>query len=207
MDEFILLRQCSSKSDFHHITASYFPYGGKSPLTVSISKRHTLYIKDWFWVEWLVHCTRSMVYYSYTYCDGKKLRKFKTEVGNHKIKYIFRYLILITNDSHQCYSTILHCLVSGICEMNQGVRRKSSDAAQSLVCPPFTTKTARQRCLMLQISFLMTCNGIVTHSACKAHSKSRILLTLCALSPDDLSCPISAQWERDLVILQATAKH
>ena len=35
-------------------------------------------------------------------------------VGNHNIKYIFRYLILITNDSHQCYSIILRRLVSGV---------------------------------------------------------------------------------------------
>ena len=39
-------------------------------------------------------------------------------VGNHKIKYIFRYLILITTDSHQCYNIILPTLVSGVREMN-----------------------------------------------------------------------------------------
>ena len=58
-----------------------------------------------------------------------------------------------------------------------GVRRKNSDTAQYLACPSYTAKTARQRRLRLQKSFLMTCNGILTHSACKAHSKSRILLT------------------------------
>ena len=42
------------------------------------------------------------------------------------------------------------------------------------MCPPFT---ARQRHLMLQISFLMTCTGILTHLACKARSRSRMLLT------------------------------
>ena len=46
-----------------------------------------------------------------------------------------------------------------------------------LVCPPFAAKTARQRRLVLQISFLMTCNGILTHSACKTRSRSWMLLT------------------------------
>ena len=50
--------------------------------------------------------------------------------------------------------------------------------AQYLVCPPFAAKTARQRRLMLQFSFLMTCNGILTHLPCKARSRSRMLLTL-----------------------------
>ena len=89
------------------------------------------------------------------------------------------YLILITNDSHQCYSMILRLLVSIVREINYGVRRKNSDTAQYLVYPPFAAKTARQRRLMLQmlqISFLMTCNGILTHSACKARSRSRMLL-------------------------------
>ena len=89
------------------------------------------------------------------------------------------YLILITNDSHQCYSMILRLLVSIVREINYGVRRKNSDTAQYLVYPPFAAETARQRRLMLQmlqISFLMTCNGILTHSACKALSRSRMLL-------------------------------
>ena len=107
----------------------------------------------------------------------------------HKINYIFRYLILITNDSHQCYPIILRRLVSGVLEMNQGVMRKNLDSAQYLVCPPFAAKTARQRRLILQISFLMICNGILTHSASKARSRSRMLLTYGALSPDDLSGP------------------
>ena len=77
---------------------------------------------------------------------------------------------------------------------------------QYLVCPPFAAKTARQRHLVLQISFLMTCNGILTHSARKARSKSHTLLTSW-LSPDDLSGPIIAQWKRDPVILQDTATH
>ena len=58
-----------------------------------------------------------------------------------------------------------------------GVRRRNSDTAQYLVCPLFAAKNARQRRLMLQISFLMTCNGILTYSACKARSRSRMLLT------------------------------
>ena len=58
-----------------------------------------------------------------------------------------------------------------------GARRKSSGTAHYLVCPLFAAKTARQRRLMLQISFLMTCNGILTHSACKARSRSQMLLT------------------------------
>ena len=97
-----------------------------------------------------------------------------------KIKYIFRYLILITSDSHQCYSITLRRLVSGAREMNWGgggVRRKNTDTAQYLVCPPYAAKTARQRRIMLQISVLMTCNGILTHLACKARSRSRMLLT------------------------------
>ena len=49
--------------------------------------------------------------------------------GNHKIKYILRYLILITNDSHQCYSIILRRFVFGVREMNKGVRHKNSDTA------------------------------------------------------------------------------
>ena len=56
-----------------------------------------------------------------------------------------------------------------------GVRHKKSDTAQYLACPPFAAKTPRQRCLMLQISLLMTCNGI--RSACKARSRSWMLLT------------------------------
>ena len=54
---------------------------------------------------------------------------------------------------------------------------KISDTAEYLVCPPFTVNTARQRRLMLQISFLMTCSGITTLSACKARSRSRMLST------------------------------
>ena len=42
----------------------------------------------------------------------------KGYVGNHKIKRIFRYLILIANDLHQCYSIILRRLVYGVREMN-----------------------------------------------------------------------------------------
>ena len=34
-----------------------------------------------------------------------------------------------------------------------GVRRKNLETAQYPVCPPFEAKTARQRRLMLQISF------------------------------------------------------
>ena len=45
------------------------------------------------------------------------------------------------------------------------------------MCPPFAAKTARQRHFMLQISFLMTSNGILTHSACTSRSRSRMLLT------------------------------
>ena len=89
-----------------------------------------------------------------------------------------------------------------------GFRCKNSDTAQYLVCPPLAAKTARQRRLMLQISFLMTCNWILTHSACKVCSRSRTLLTSWrSLTPDDLSGPISAHWGRDPVILQATATH
>ena len=40
------------------------------------------------------------------------------KVGNHKIKHIYRYLILITNDLHQSYSIISRRLVSGVREMN-----------------------------------------------------------------------------------------
>ena len=60
--------------------------------------------------------------------------------------------------------------------MNKGIRRKNSDTAHYLVCPPFAAKTVRQRRLMLQTSFLMTCNGLLTHSACKARSRTRMLL-------------------------------
>ena len=52
------------------------------------------------------------------YTDEKKFSKFRTDsflgkgkVRNHKIKYNFRYLILITNDPHQCYSIISWRLV------------------------------------------------------------------------------------------------
>ena len=69
-------------------------------------------------------------------------------------------------------------LVSGVRKMNWWVvRRKNSDTAQYLVCPSFPAKTVRQGRLMLQISFLMTCNGILTHSASKALSRARMLLT------------------------------
>ena len=49
--------------------------------------------------------------------------------------------------------------------------RKISDTAQYLVCPPFAAKTAGQRRLMLQISFLITCKGslpiqLTRHASC-----------------------------------------
>ena len=118
-----------------------------------------------------------------TYTDGKKFSKFrmylllgKGYVGNHRIKYIFRYLNLITNDSHQCYSIILWHLVPSVHEMSLGVRCKNLDTAQYPVCPPLAANTVRRR-LILQIIFLMTCNGVLTHSACKAYSRSWMLLT------------------------------
>ena len=58
-----------------------------------------------------------------------------------------------------------------------GVGHKNSDMAQYPVCLPFASKTTRQWCLMLQISFLMTCNGVLTISAGTARSRSRMVLT------------------------------
>ena len=78
----------------------------------------------------------------------------------------------------------MRCLVSSVREMNKGVRRKNSETPKYmyLLCPPFAAKTARQRRLMLQISFLMSCNGILTHSACNARSRSPMLTSWCSLT-------------------------
>ena len=86
---------------------------------------------------------------------GKKSRLNRG--SNSQPPYIFRYLIRITNDLHQCYSIIWRRLVSGVRKMKWGSGVKMWSRLN----------TARQRCFILQISFLMSCNGILTHTACK----------------------------------------
>ena len=76
---------------------------------------------------------------------------------------------------------------------------QTSDTAQCLVCPPFAAKTARQ--------FPNDLQWDPDPLSLQGKFKITMLLKSWPTLTRRLSGPLSAQWERDPVILQATETH